>query len=230
MKNTFDFDQNSTLTDNYDRGPRWFIPGYDASHAMAAVLLRDRIGEGGRILVIGAGGGIELSVFAREASGWTFVGVDPSVQMLSRARQKIDEADATDRVSLVRGTAEDAPREAFDAATAFLALHFVPDDGARLRALREIHARLKDGAPFLMINGCADMQSSRFADDQRSYAAFARRNGAPEEMIDAAVRMQRESVHLLPPEREEALLAEAGFRDLRLFYVGMWVFGWIAMA
>jgi tRNA (cmo5U34)-methyltransferase len=69
MKNTFDFDQNSTLTDNYDRGPRWFIPGYDASHAMAAVLLRDRIGEGGRILVIGAGGGIELSVFAREASG-----------------------------------------------------------------------------------------------------------------------------------------------------------------
>jgi tRNA (cmo5U34)-methyltransferase len=230
MKNTLDFDQNSTLTDNYGRGPRWFIPGYDASHAMAAVLLRDRIGEGGGILVIGAGGGIELSVFAREASGWTFAGVDPSVQMLSRARQKIDEADATDRVSLVRGTAEDAPREAFDAATAFLALHFVPDDGARLRALREIHARLKDGAPFLMINGCADMQSSRFADDQRSYAAFARRNGAPEEMIDAAVRMQRESVHLLPPEREEALLAEAVFRDLHLFYVGMWVFGWIAMA
>jgi tRNA (cmo5U34)-methyltransferase len=81
-------------------------PSYDASHAMAAVLLRDRVGEVGRILVIGAGGGIELSVFAREASGWSFTGVDPSVEMLSRARQKIDEAGATDRLSLVRGTAE----------------------------------------------------------------------------------------------------------------------------
>ena len=230
MKSTFDFDQNPTLTDNYDRGPRWFIPGYDASHAMAAVLLRDRIGEVGRILVIGAGGGIELSVFAREASGWSFTGVDPSAEMLSRAKQKIDEAGATERVSLIRGTAEDAPREAFDAATAFLALHFVPDDGARLRALREIHARLKHGAPFLMINGCADTKSPRFAEGQRLNAAFARRNGAPEEIIDAALRMQRENAHVLPPEREEALLAEAGFRDLRLFYVGMWVFGWIASA
>ena len=44
------------------------------------------------------------------------------------------------------------------------------------------------------------------------------------------MRMQRESVHLLPPEREEALLAEAGFRDARLIYLGMWVFGWIATA
>jgi tRNA (cmo5U34)-methyltransferase len=193
-------------------------------------LLRDRIGEVGRILVIGAGGGIELSVFAGEASGWSFTGVDPSAEMLSRAKQKIDEAGATERVSLIRGTAEDAPREAFDAATAFLALHFVPHDGARLRALREIHARLKHGAPFLMINGCADTKSPRFAEDQRLNAAFARHNGAPEEIIDAALRMQRENAHVLPPEREEALLAEAGFRDLRLFYVGMWVFGWIASA
>jgi len=146
--------------------------------------------------------------------------------MLSRAKHKIDEAGATERVSLIRGTAEDVPCEAFDAATAFLALHFVPDDGARLRALREIHARLKHGAPFLMINGCADTKSPRFAEDQRLNAAFARRNGAPEEIIDAVLRTQRENAHVLPPEREEALLAEAGFRDLRLFYVGMWVFGW----
>jgi hypothetical protein len=27
-----------------------------------------------------------------------------------------------------------------------------------------------------------------------------------------------------------ALLKEAGFRDVRLFYAGLWVFGWIASA
>jgi hypothetical protein len=30
------------------------------------------------------------------------------------------------------------------------------------------------------------------------------------------------------PEREVALLAEAGFGDARLFYAGLWVYGWIA--
>src|SRR5208337_2521476 len=71
-----DFDRDRTLSGNYEQAPRWFIPGYDASHAMAAVLLRDRIGERGRILVVGAGGGVELSVLARECQGWTFTGVD----------------------------------------------------------------------------------------------------------------------------------------------------------
>jgi hypothetical protein len=42
--------------------------------------------------------------------------------------------------------------------------------------------------------------------------------------------MQRESLFYVLPEREVALLAEAGFRDVHLFYAGLWVFGWIARA
>jgi tRNA (cmo5U34)-methyltransferase len=77
MPQESDFDRNPALSDNYERAPRWFVPGYDASHAMAAVLLRDRIGERGHILVLGAGGGVELSVFAQECQDWTFTAVDP---------------------------------------------------------------------------------------------------------------------------------------------------------
>jgi tRNA (cmo5U34)-methyltransferase len=47
---------------------------------------------------------------------------------------------------------------------------------------------------------------------------------------NCAVRMQRESLFSVPPEREEALLAQAGFGDVRLFYAGLWIFGWIARA
>jgi len=225
------FDRTPELTANYERGPRWFIPGYDASHAMAAVLLRDRIGDAGRILVVGAGGGVELSVFARESPGWTFVGVDPSAEMIAAARRKLEAADAVARAEFVQGQVEDAPRERFDAATAFLALHFIPDDGGRLRALREIHARLVPGAPFLLINGCAERGGERFEEDLRIYAAFALRGGAPRELVERAAEMQRSSdVHPVPPEREEALLAEAGFQDARSFYQGLRTFGWIATA
>jgi len=64
-----------------------------------------------------------------------------------------------------------------------------------------------------MINGCTDRNSARFEDDLRIYAAFARRNGAPAEVVEGAVRMQRESLFSVPPEREEALLAEAHLID-----------------
>jgi tRNA (cmo5U34)-methyltransferase len=42
--------------------------------------------------------------------------------------------------------------------------------------------------------------------------------------------MQRNDLNLVPPQREEALLAEAGFGDVRLFYSGLWIYGWIASA
>jgi tRNA (cmo5U34)-methyltransferase len=197
---------------------------------MAADLLRERIGETGHVLVLGAGGGVELSVLAGECETWTFTGVDPSAEMLLRARRKVEALGAADRVSLLQGYIDDAPRQAFDAATAFLVLHYIPDDGRRLQALREIHARLRPGAPFLMINGCTDVTSPRFEEDLRLYAAAARRNGAPDEAVEGAVRLQRVSLSFVPPEREEQLLAAAGFRDVRLFYVGLWFFGWIATA
>jgi tRNA (cmo5U34)-methyltransferase len=224
------FDRDPSLAANYERGPRWFVPGYDASHAMAAVLLRDRIGERGQILIVGAGGGVELSVFARECQGWTFIGVDPSAEMLRQANDKLESVGASDRVSWVQGTVENSPTGPFDAATAFLSLNFVPDDGSRLAALNEIRARLKSGSPFLIIDGCSDKNSARFEDDLRVYAAFARRNGAPAEVVQRALRMQRESLYYVLPEREVALLTEAGFSDVRLFYAGLWVFGWIARA
>ena len=224
------FDRNRGLSDSYAQAPRWFIPGYDTSHAMAAVLLRDRIGDRGRILVVGAGGGVELSLFASESAGWTFVGIDPSARMLEQARQAVEAVGAAARVSFVQGYVEDAPRELFNAATAFLTLNFIPDDGHRLNALREIHSRLAPGAPFLMINACTDKGSPRFEEDLRVYAAWARRNGAPADMVEGALRMQRETLSHLPREREEALLQEAGFQDARLFYCGLWIYGWLACA
>jgi hypothetical protein len=88
---------------------------------------------------------------------------------------------------------------------------------------------VRSGA-FLMINGCADMQSQRFDEHLKLYAAYARRNGAPADVVEGAVRMQRESLFYVLPDREEELLSQAGFTDLSLFYCGLWIYGWIARA
>src|SRR5271167_922097 len=227
MTEQFDFDRNPVVTENYERGPHWFVPGYDASHAMAAVLLHDSIGDDGHILVVGAGGGVELSVFARECPGWKFTAVDPSADMLRQARVRVESVRAANRVTWVQGEVEESLKGPYDAATSFLALNFV-DVERRLAILRDIHARLKKDAPFLIIDGCSDKNSTRFDDDLRVYEAFARRNGAPVDLVQRAVEMQRNSLYPVLPEREVALLSEAGFVDARLFYAGLWVFGWIA--
>jgi tRNA (cmo5U34)-methyltransferase len=86
------------------------------------------------------------------------------------------------------------------------------------------------GGAFLMINGCNATTGPRFEEHLRLYAAFGRRNGAPPEAVERGLRMQREGVFAVPPAREEALLAEAGFRDARLFTCGLWIHGWIAVA
>jgi tRNA (cmo5U34)-methyltransferase len=224
------FFDNPEAVSAYEQGPRWFVPAYDASHDMAAVLLKEFVPDDGHILAIGAGGGIELAALAKAGPLWRFTGVDPAGPMLDMARGRLSTMGALDRVELIQGYASDAPAGPFDAATCFLTLHFVPDDGARLGTLRDIRSRLKPGAPFLLINGCLDKASPRFVRDMARYSAFAHFKGAPEEMTRNAAVAVAEQVHLLPAERDEALLGEAGFHSVEPFYRGLWVHGWLAHA
>ncbi len=48
----------------YGDGPRRFIPGFADLHRMTAILLAERASDDARILVLGAGGGLELRAWA----------------------------------------------------------------------------------------------------------------------------------------------------------------------
>lgn len=139
----FDHDAPPDIVADFDRLPRLFIPGYDASHANAAVLMAEAIGESGLILAIGAGGGAELGQFARVCRSWRFTAVDPSVAMLEHTKARLASMDAGDRLTTLAGVSTDAPEGPFDSAIALLALHFVPDDGTRLTQLIAIRQRLR---------------------------------------------------------------------------------------
>ena len=52
---------------------------------MMSLLLAERTPPDGRILVLGAGGGLELKALAESHPGWSFDGVDPSAAMLELA-------------------------------------------------------------------------------------------------------------------------------------------------
>ena len=212
---------------DYTQGPPRFVPGYNSMRSMAAILLAERAPEEARILVLGAGGGLELQAFAQARPRWTFDGVDPSAAMLDLAKQTL--GPFASRTRLHQGYIDDAPTGPFDGATCLLTLHFV-DVRERRRIASEIRRRLKPGAPFV-----AAHFSIPGDDDERPlwlsrYSAFLAASGVEPDKAAAARKAVDGGLSILAPEQDEAILSDAGFSDPTLFYTGFTFRGWVAYA
>lgn len=211
----------------YHEGPPKFVPGFADMQRMARVLLAERAPVDARVLVLGAGGGLELKAFADGQPGWTFDGVDPSAAMLDLARQLV--AAHGDRVRLHQGYVDAAPIGPFDAAACLLTMHFMPV-AERRHALAAIHARLRPGSPFVVMHMSVAAGAQERARWMARDEAFAVAGGVAPEMA----RQRREgiaaSLAVLAPQEDDALLREAGFDDIDVFYVGGVFRGWICRA
>ena len=78
------------------------MPGLHALHRMDGLLLHERVPSDGRVLVLGAGGGMELKAFAEAYPQWRLLGVDPSAPMLESAVQTL--GPLAPRVELLEGS------------------------------------------------------------------------------------------------------------------------------
>ncbi|MBY0142724.1 class I SAM-dependent methyltransferase, partial [Methylorubrum populi] len=179
-----------------------------------------------RVLVLGAGGGLELRALAEAHPGWTFVGVDPAREMLRQAERTL--GPLMDRVTLVEGYIDDAPDGPFDAATCLLTLHFL-DRAAREDTVRGIHRRLKPGAPFVAAHGSFPQDDSRSRWIAR-YEAYAVASGADRDQAAKARVAIEAHLHTLVPEADAAVMRAGGFRDVELFYAAFTWRGWIGRA
>jgi tRNA (cmo5U34)-methyltransferase len=211
----------------YTEGPRRFVPGYDAMQSMAAILRAERVPEDARVLVLGAGRGLELNAFARAHPGWSFDGVDPSAAMLALAGQTL--GDLASRARLHQGYIDDAPEGPFDGATCLLTLHFV-DVAERRRIVAEIRRRLKPRAPFVVVHLSAPDGEKERPLWLGRYSAFLAASGVEAEQAAAAKDAVSNHLEILAPAQDEAILREAGFSDPTLFYAGFAFRGWVAYA
>ena len=218
---------HSDAVARYAEGPKRNVPGYSGLLPMTRILLAERVPEEGRVLVVGAGGGLELEDLAQANPGWRIDGVDPSAPMLELAARRL--GPLLPRVALHEGYVQDAPAGPFDGATCLLTFHFVPP-GQRLPMAREIHRRLKPGAPFVAAHlSVADGEGEREVWMAR-YAAFLAASGADPRQAAATREKVEKELSILPPAQDEAILRDAGCGDVRLFYMGFTFRGWSAYA
>lgn len=211
----------------YAEGPPRFMPGFEAVHRMTTILLAEHAPRDAHVLVLGAGGGLELKAFAAAQPGWRFTGVDPAPSMLKLARATLG-ADA-DRADLVEGYIDAAPDGPFDAATCLLTLHFL-ERSERVRTLREMHRRLRPGAPLVMAHSSFPQDDPARTRWLARYAAYAVAAGADPEQAEQARAAVAASLALLAPEDDESCLRDAGFSGIEQFYAAFTWRGWVARA
>ena len=211
----------------YAEGPPRMVPGFADLQRMARLLLAERAPDDARILVLGAGGGLEIKVFADAQPGWRFDGVDPSAEMLDLARLTL--GPLLTRVELHHGLIDIAPAGLFDGAACILTLHFVERE-ERLRTLQELRRRLKPDAPLVVAHfsfpqgeGDRELWLSR-------YAAFAASSGIGPAQAQKAGSAIGQRLPILAPAEDEQLLRDAGFGNVSLFYAGFTFRGWVAYA
>lgn len=214
------------LVEGYAERTARFVPGLADLHRMAGLLVAEHAPADGRILVLGAGGGMELRAFAAMQPGWRFEGVDPSAAMIALARETL--GPSASRVTFHEGYIDTAPAGPFDAAVCLLTLHFLAADERR-RTIRAVHRRLKPGAPFVVAHhSYPGTQAGRDRWLARN-AAFLVAAGVPAALAERNVASMKEHLPALSPEEDVAVLRDGGFRDIELFYAGFTFRGWVGI-
>ena len=219
--------QDPEAVAKYADGPRRFVPGLDALHTMCGLLLAERAPDDARILVVGAGGGLELKALAQAHPSWTFVGVDPAGEMLRQAERTL--GPLTDRVELVEGYVEDVATDGFDGATCLLTLHFM-QHAERTRTAAAIRDRMKPAAPFVAAHGSFPQGPGERDVWLDRYAAYAIDQGFDRDKALGARAAVAAMLAVMSPEEDEAVLREAGFTDVAMFWAAFNWRGWVAYA
>lgn len=225
-----DFDTNPPIAaDEYEQMVRLALPGYEVMHTFVLACLRSCLSETANLLVVGAGGGMELIRLGQSNPKWQFLGVDPSAKMLAIAQQKITQHQLSQRIKLVQGYVQDLPNDlVYDAATSILVMHFIPDDNAKLTFLQSIAQRLKTSAPFILVDVFGTKESPELEQTIATIQAYWKETGLSEDKQKQLLENFNSRVYPLSEAKILELLQQAGFSRVIRFYTGLWVGGWMA--
>jgi tRNA (cmo5U34)-methyltransferase len=216
--------------EEYDSAIRSFCGAYEEIFKLSYCCLKAALPQHARVLVAGAGTGMEITEFAPLSPDWSFHGVDPSAKMLTLARKKIAERKIKNKISLVQGYVDNFDdKDGFDGATCILVMHFLKDDGAKLDLLKSIHRRLKPGAALTLVDGCGKPGSRAFKDNLKAWKEYPVMHGLEPDYVEKAFRKTiLKMVQFVPEPRILELLQEAGFTNIFKYYSGFLYSGWTA--
>lgn len=217
-----------TMAQEYDQRFQKIAAMRAALHLCLKILLQD-MPEQARVLVVGAGTGLEIVDLANVFPKWHFTAVDPSPDMLAVCRQRCEAEGLLSRCDFHEGYLNSKPAtEPYDIATSLLVSHFITDRDERRRYFEEIAAQLRPGGRLISADLAADMDAADYAKRLEDWLATMRYNGATEEGLTELRKLLGTKVALLAPTDIAALITEAGFTTPTPFFQAMFMHAWHA--
>ena len=217
---------NQEIADAYDRRNSALAPISDGLHFLLRLVLADLPADA-RVLCVGVGTGAEILALAKAYPGWSFVGVDPSEDMLAVGRHRLEQAGVLDRCELLQGYAEDAPH-GFDAAVSLLVAHFIKRED-RHAFYSAIHERLNPGGRFASAEISGDLDAPEFPEMLEDWKRVQVLMGATPESLAKLGGALRDVLGVLPPAETEDLWRAAGFPTPVPFFQAFMIRGWHAV-
>ena len=190
----------------YDGSIRAFIPGYEAMLRCAAEAVAEIQPE--RVLDLGAGTGALAEVILEQSDAAVVELVDVDEEMLGRAQARLRRFG--ERVCLRRQSFND-PLPGCDAVTASLALHHVPDIGAKAALFARIAQALRPGGLFVNADVTMPEADPERAADYATWAAHLVACGIPEARAYQHFDEWSDEDTYFPLETELQAMHEAGF-------------------
>jgi tRNA (cmo5U34)-methyltransferase len=208
---SFDFD--GAYGQAYEDLVKQVMPCYEQLPEVALAHLGEFQAGAPTLLVAGAGTGTETIAIASARSSWRIVAVEPSAQMMAILRARVAQTRLEPQITLVHGTVSDLPEGTlYDAATALLVMHLLPDDGTKLLFLTSICARLQVNAPFILVDGQYDASAERSKRMLAAWRTYGRDRGAPEATLERHISaISSGESPFVSESRTLDLLHQAGF-------------------
>lgn len=218
---------NSEFSRQYDASNSRFSAINDNLHFLVALLLRDLPADA-RILCVGVGTGNEIIYHAVKNHGWHFTGVDPSPDMLEVCASKLEQAEIKDRCTLIEGYLDNIPDNvAYDAVLCLLVTHFIQKSD-RGGIYCEIKKRLKTRGRLIVAEIAGDTTTGNFDEQLSGWAALQAISSPNIPMLEDLKTLLRKRLLLLPPEKTEELILNAGFSPPHHFFQSLLIHAWIA--
>lgn len=217
---------NQEMADAYDRRNTALAPISDCLHFLMRLILTDQPSHA-RVLCVGVGTGAEILSLAKAYPGWSFVGIDPSKEMLAVGRRRLDEAGVLNRCELYQGYAEEAPQSEFDAAVSLLVAHFIKRE-SRPAYYAAIRDRLKPGGRFVGAEISGELNAPDFPARLNDWKHVQSLMGATPESLENLGGMMRDVLGIMTYKETEDMWEASGFHRPVSFFQAFMVRGWHA--
>jgi tRNA (cmo5U34)-methyltransferase len=199
----------------YDAQIRRFIPHYDELLATGVDLLVALVPPDAEVLDLGAGtGGLSEAVLEGLPDAHVTL-LDVDAEMLAVARRRLEHFGR--RVALREASFLD-PLPAADAAVASLALHHVPDLGAKTELYRAIHDALSPGGAFLNLDAAISGQPRLDALVYDRWAAHMATRGIEDVEARAHFAAWDDEDTYFALDAELTAMRSAGFAEVECFW------------